>query len=281
MTTNIGRMHALKTLTALQEPGGFTLPADLANAVAAVGQVDAIPLPDLPVYDIEQAASDVLADLAGGRTSDLAGYADKLSDVITAGTRRERAQTLVRIAHEQAVSSAVNTAADLADWIITTVLRPAFAHVLERTEQLAATLHGHPLDYRSLLDAPPKIRAAQRDLQTVADRYRGLRQARNLTNIAGLRAVQHDARGEFADLSDPHVLSGYQAGNTTGQPPRIDYPTDQAELMLWLVGAGKPAKPWLPTVDEQDERWQAAYGEAQRRRQVAALSARAYAGQQV
>ncbi len=42
-----------------------------------------------------------------------------------------------------------------------------------------------------------------------------------------------------------------------------------------------PAKPRLATVAQQDESWAAVFGEAQRQRQAAALSARAHAGMNV
>ena len=278
MTTDRGRLSALTTLMTLQEPGGFTLPAELTDAVAAVAKVSAVPLPELPTYGVEQAASDVLADLAGGRPADVSGYADRLTGVITAGARLDRAQAVVRVAHELAVSSAVNTAADLADQIVTDILRPAFTQLLEQAERLAAILAGHALDTHSLLGAP-EVGAAWREMHTVAQRYRQLRQARNLVNTAGLRQAHDDHRGEFADVREPHAVTGHAPGS--GRPQPIDYPTDPVELMLWLVGPGKPGKAWLPTTSEQDQRWQDCYGEAQRTRQVAALSARAYAGQNV
>lgn len=82
------------------------------------------------------------------------------------------------------------------------------------------------------------MRAAWLDLQAVADRYQAIRRARSLASVAGLRGVQHDQRGEFADLRDPHALTGHRAGSTAA-PPMVDCPAEPAQLLLWLVGSGK------------------------------------------
>lgn len=52
-------------------------------------------------------------------------------------------------------------------------------------------------------------------------------------------------------------MPGYAS---TAPLPPIKAPSDGAELVIWLV-QNADADPWLPTRDEQDERWRELYGD--------------------
>lgn len=272
MTHDRGRLHALKTLIDLQGTGGFTLPPELLTAATLPEQVGAQTLPEPPVFGEQQAADAVLYDLQQGRTLDLDSYAAKVLDSQAAGQRRERSLQILQATRELAVTVAVNAAADFADHVVTTTLRPAFDDTLAQSARCATALHGHPLDHRALITAPAKVRTAWLELQGLADRYSAIRQARTAINTAGLRAAEHDGSGEFAHLHSPHTLTGYKLG--AGRPPRVDQPTDPVDLMLWLTSPGQAGKPWLPTMAEQDARWLEVYGDAQTMRRNAAVFGR-------
>lgn len=61
-------------------------------------------------------------------------------------------------------------------------------------------------------------------------------------------------------------------------PPRIEWPEEPSALALWLVEDAAPAKPWMPTVAEQDGRWWEVYGEEVEHRAAAHHHARALIG---
>lgn len=271
MTSDRGRLQALTALIALQDVGGFSLPNDLLTAANLPTKVTETVVPQVQPYDIEQAADALLDDLAHNRTPDIEAHARRLVDISTAQARVDQAQLILRNAHEQAVAVAVNTAADLADRIITGHLQPALVDVLEQTSRHATALHAQPLDGRALLGAPAKVRTAWLAVQNLADRYTALRRARTLVNTVGLRVLEHDDANEFATFRDPHALTGYTP--STARPPQIDYPADPVDRMLWLVGPAAVGQPWLPTTNEQDAAWWNAYGDGVMQRQNAAVFA--------
>jgi hypothetical protein len=272
MTTDRGRFQALTRLVGLQDAGGFTLPRELLDAAALPSRVGDLALPELPAYRIEQAADDVLSDLLADRPADLDGYAQRLADLAAARERYGLAQTIAANALEQAQSVAVNAAADMADRIITTCLRPAFEALQQDIAGHAKALDGHPLDDRSLITAPAKVRTAWSELRVHADQYGTLREARAAMNTAGLRVPEHDTGGEFATFQHPHRITGHTPGSTA-RAPRPEMPEDPVMRMLWLVGPAARGVPWLPTTREQDSAYLAVYGEGQAMRRTAAALA--------
>lgn len=280
MTSDRGRIQALHRLVDLQTPGAFTLPQELLTAADLPTKVSSLALPEIPDHSIESAADDVLRDLRAGQAPNLDGYAQRLADISSARQRYDVARTIVANAREHAQSMAVNTAADLADKVVTDVLRPVFEALLSEAADHAKTLDGHPLDDRSLVTAPAKVRSSWGKLRDLAEQYAALREARARACTAGLRIAQRDAANEFLIVQCPQVLTGHEPG--TGRAPRLDgltsptdrYPEDPVQLMLWCVGPGKRAGIWLPTVAEQDAAWQGVYGEQQQQRVNAAARAR-------
>lgn len=259
MTSDRGRMTALNNLIATQDAGEFTLPPELTTAASLPAKLAAVTRPTVEPFGVHDAASVLLHNLEHDRDADLEALTVKIDEALTAGQRHDRAASVLQAARAQAESQAVNAAADLADKVITDHLRPAFEQVLAQAGRIAENLQGHDLDPRQLLSAPAKVRTGWLELQNLTERHDVLRRARGLINTAGLRQSQHDTQQQFATFADPHALTGYTPGS--GPPPRIDYPQDKGRLLLWLVGEAAKARPWLPTVAEQDEAWWNVYGE--------------------
>jgi hypothetical protein len=89
--------------------------------------------------------------------------------------------------------------------------------------------------------------------------------ARRWANTIGHREPEHDGSHLFAEFADPLALSPWW--KPPAPIPQTPAPQDPVERLLWLVSeAAAPAKPWLPTVAEQDEAWWARFGEAQQTR---------------
>lgn len=77
--------------------------------------------------------------------------------------------------------------------------------------------------------------------------------ARRWANTIGNRTPQHDTEGLFAEFENPTALT---PGWRQGMRPVIPAPEDPTERLLWAVSdPTAPAKPWLPTVAEQDAAW--------------------------
>ncbi len=269
MTTDRGRIRALDRLVDLQEAAGYKLPAGLLAAHALPGRVRAVPPPEPAAYDVADAALEILHTLERGDLPDPAALAEQVRRAATAGTDSDLAKRVTAAALERAQEAAINCAAATADAIIADCLRPAFDETLEQVRRHSGALAGHALEPRALVAASAKARAAWSELDACAGRYRILREARHLANVAGLRQAESDVQGMFAALADPFALApGYKAGSTAA-PPRIEFPDDAIELMIWLTGDAAPAVPWLPTVAEQDAAWQEAFGEGVLTRQRA------------
>jgi len=272
MTTDRGRLHALTALIDNRVAAGYTLPPELLDAHALIRTASALPLPEHQPLHPDGAAGLAVADLLTGRTPDLGDLAERVHATERAGHRRQTAQMIYRAVVEQATNHTLVVAMDTADQTITEHLRPAFAAVLEQAARHVGTFTGQPLDHRALVTAPAKVRTAWAEMQTLADRHHLIRQARAQVNVAGLRTVQHDTSGEFAAFADPRALTGHPA-NAVTRAPRVETPSDPVDLMLWLAGPAAPARPWLPTVDEQDAAWLRTYSEGiDRRRTAAALA---------
>ena len=103
MTTNRGRTEAVKGLVLLQEPGGFSLPADLLTAHELPAKVRSVPLPSPAPFDVRNAADEMLHQLRGG-TPDLTELARRVSDNERASLDVMTAQRVAADALEQAES---------------------------------------------------------------------------------------------------------------------------------------------------------------------------------
>lgn len=272
MTTDRGRLTTLARIIDLQTPGGFDLPEELLTAARLPTTITELPLPQPDPFSIDQAAWLVREDLAAGRTPDLTGAARRILDVRQSKNVTDVAAQILADAREQATHAALNTTQDLCNTVITKHLQPAFASVLTTAAKLGKALNGQALDDRSLVTAPEQVRTAWSDMRGLADRYSALRSAREAINFAAALTVQHDAQQQFAAFQYPHRMSGYVVGS--GQPPRIEEPTDPVMRMLWLTGPAKVASPWLPTIEQQDQAYQDVYSQSAIQRSNAAARAR-------
>ncbi len=273
MTTDRGRMQALKQLVEHQQAGGYTLPADVLKAYNLPQQVQALPLPQPDALAVDAAGAQVIAALGRDAVPDLAALARRMQDADASRNRYALAQRVQVEAAQQAQNQALSVGYDHADRIITTCLRDAHAAVLDTARRDAAALAGHdPADTRALVTAPTKVRTAWHNLHTTAEQYGTLRQAREWANTVGMRQPEHDEAGQFATFRDPRALFPDLPSTAPLPPmPRFD---DPLARLLWVVADGAAAEPWLPTTHEQDARWWDVYGQGvQNRRTGQALAA--------
>jgi hypothetical protein len=276
MTTTLGRIIALKILVDQQEAGGYTLPRPLLDAYQRSIAAAAILAPPSQAFAPQDAADQIVRCLTDGADPDLADLAQRVRHATEAGNDRELAHRILAVAAEMTQNTAVNIAADLADVVITDHLRPVFAANLERVAGHGTILGGYPLDTRALISAPAKVRSAWTAVKACADRHRLLIEARSRVNTAGLRQPQRDTTGMYAAFELPRAL--FPGLSDQARMPQLPFPADPVDMMLWLVGDAARAKPWLPTVDEQDAAWWAQHGEGVEKRRTGQAMAEAAVG---
>jgi hypothetical protein len=166
------------------------------------------------------------------------------------------AQRIFVEAIEQAGVAAVNVAAVHADRIVTDNLAPAMGDIYEKARRCGETLAGHPLDARRLLDAERPIQDAYRELERLVARQSLIWEARRWANAVGFRRPEHDGGGTFLHFERPGEVPGWS--HAAGRWPGLDAlaPAEPLARLLWLLSPElAAARPWLPTVAEQDERW--------------------------
>ncbi len=273
------QINTLTNLIDSAEAGGWALPTDVVEAHRIYLQVTALDLELPAALDAYTAAARVVTATAAGEPVDPLAGGRELLDAEEERRAYEKARHILQLAADQAAQAAGNLAADRTEVIISDHLAPALEDVHAQAREAAAALAGHPLDGPSMAAAPPKVRAAYVSLAGLVTRRQLIFTARRWANSIGYRVPQHDDAGLFAEFANPTAI---MPGWKLGMRPAINAPEDPTERLLWVVSDQvAPAKPRLATVREQDESWQAVFGEAKRQREVAALSARAYAGQNV
>jgi hypothetical protein len=276
------QLIALKALVEGTEAGGYALPADVLNAHRVYDTVRALVPPEPPGADVTlgAAASRFVASVSAGDDVDLTVAARALRHAVDERADVDQARVLLAAVIEHAGEEASTVAADRVEDIIVGHLRPTLEQLRAEARERALELGGRTLDVHSLIAAPAKVRSAFTALTELATRQTVILGARRHANAIGFRTPSLDASHFFADFRRPLAL--FPDWKTPAALPRIKSPADPVERLIWIVSPQiAVAEPWLPTVADQDEAWDAQFGEAQRMRANAALSARAYAGQPV
>lgn len=253
----------LTSVTALvesREAGGYTLPDALVAAFDQYQAVKTVALPEPDQLDADTAAARLRADLAAGKAPDLAAAADQVRRAQDQQAMLEIARRVRDQAVEQASDQVGIVASDTADAVIAEHLRPAWAEVHDQTRKAAAQLKGHPLELGALIGAPTKVRDAYLTVRGLAERRSVILRARGWANSAGMRQPQHDSADMFALLEDPWKL--FPDRKPSSRMPPFPIPDDDVAAMLWWGTDAELARPWLPTVAEQDAAWWKQFGES-------------------
>lgn len=243
--------NVIEQVIAARETGLYTLPADLIVAHSACVRVRSLDLPAPSAMDAQSQGAVLLAACTSGADVDLREYASALLDADRDRLAVEKSRDVLRAAQEQAENHLAYLCSDLTERIITQHLRPSFEAMLEEVREIAAALGTTGLDSHSLLTAPPKARAAYLKLHELTARYQALVTARRQVNTVGDRRPTIDTNDIFAMFSD--TMNLHPAWKSPAPVPRIPYPEDPIDLLLWLVGEASTAKPWMPTTADQDE----------------------------
>lgn len=247
-------INSLKTLADSADGGGYTLPAELLDALRTYRRVTELEYPDAQHFDAEGAATRLVSALAAGENPNIDALVSQASEAERDSRAIEQVRTITALALERAAFAATALCSDLTERIIRDHLRPAFDTLLEDIQDKANALAAVGLDPHALITAPAKARHAYVKLPELAARHRTIWNARHLVNTIGARKAEHDVAGLFTEFADPLAL---RPGWKLPAPvPLLEAPTDVHERLLWLVSdAIAPGKPWLPTLAEQDAAW--------------------------
>lgn len=256
-----------------REVGHYTLPDALLTAHDVAKRIAGLALPPYRQVHYADAGAGLVDAAARGEETDVAGLLDELRGAVAEAAARRLAELALVEAREVAATRLVSAVRATADETITGHLRPAHDDVLEQARRAVADLDQHPPVPAELINASAKVRKAYGRLGELAHRLDLIRRARStIINVTG-QAATHDVNGLFAGFADPLVFFG---GQPVPASARIPAPPDPIPRLVWLVGDAAPAGPWLPTVAEQDDAWQAsAYGERTRQLEQASLNAQA------
>ena len=257
---------SVETIFALADREVFKLPPAVVEARARAAAVAALaaevyPEPEHPATVTERLTVETVDAAVSGDAVDY----DQPRHAREEQERFETRQTALRMAGEQ-VDAALNSAVRSNGEEIVRALQPTFAKLvvqLREALQLAATL-----DPAAALTASAGVRSklaarfvARGDLDAISA-------ARSALARLGYRS-ERDEQGEFVLLKNVDSLYPRPSRQLAAPPWK-----DQDILEWGLLNGGEI---WLPTVGEQDQRYNDVYAEAEREHAARARHARAVA----
>jgi hypothetical protein len=261
-------LTAVTNLITSAESGGYGLPKEIIDAYQTLLAVKALEIPSPKPFDVETAAARVVSSVAAGKGADIVAATKQLITFNAEAAAYDSAKSVLALAIEQAANAAYMITFDSCERVITDFMRPALHKVHDEARQAAGALKGYSLDPVALMSAPAKARDAFTQLPLLVHRRKAIFEGRAIINRIGARVPQHDEANLYGEFESP--LSFFPWWIPTSRVPEFPAPTDPAARLLWVVGEGAIAKPWLPTVAEQDAAWWAQFGvDVETRRQTA------------
>lgn len=234
-------------LVELSGAGYFTLPSEVADAfevVQRLAQERAAASVDL-VGKARARLHDATYEAANGRGDWPTG-----AEVVQAQLDQQAADLRVGAldaALEAARDHFVSTVRELADVIVKSHLRAPYDKVLADTRAAAAAVADFGGNLAALIAAPKAARDAWLSLDGLTSAYETIREARSIV-YAG-RRPNLDDQHLFAEMRNLPDL--WPAWRSRQDAP---WPENAKERLVWLVSG--PAALWLPTLAEQDERFE-------------------------
>jgi hypothetical protein len=269
----------LRELMDLSEQGKFSLPEEIVGKYQTWITVPKLKWDPPGVVDEEQAAAQLVAAMNRREDPDLLDFGRAVVDGSTKRQESDAAQRVMAAAREQAGTDVEMAVRDAVESIIERTLRPRFEEVMAEATELSARLKGasfirdDSVDWVAMTAEDDRTRAARsalRRMEPLEAQRRAIVQARFRLDTIGNRAPQKDTDGYFVQLAQPERLQapGWEPGKPwqRPQPPEKTQATPVLALLWWCVDAAA-GHPWLPTCQQQDERWQEVFGAWQQERQ--------------
>jgi hypothetical protein len=280
------RISALTSLVQSTNAGSYSLPTDVIEAHSVWQRLKQTQLPPLRELHVEDVAGRIVHSATSGETPDILGVGAEFDQVQAERRAYDHALTVLRLAVEQAGNAAVAAASDATERIITEHLRLAHDELMEQARETATLLKPYSdaafrLDLQDIVAATStKVRSAYLGLSALLERYRLIQQARTKANQVGLRTVEHEHAQLFATFEQP--MAFFPTWKPPARIPLLPFPEDETARLLRLVSdQTAKAKPWFPTLAEQDAAWWGQFGEQITRANTNRHNARAMAEQAV
>lgn len=274
------QLTALTTLVQTAQHAGFTLPDDVTTAHDVWLRLSQTEIPEPRSFDAQDAADRIVQAVTNGDRFD---PIDLCRDALKARDEERlhtEAAAALALAVNKAASAAVATAESAADEIVVEHLRPAYEELLTEVREVAEVLRPYTdpttfqLDLQAIIGATSaKGRDAYLGLPRLVERHRLIRQARDRANAVGALRPQYDGQDMFASFADP--MAFHPGWKHPAPVPPLPAPQDPTARLLWTASEqAAAARPWLPTVAEQDTAWWERFGQAvENRRMAGALAA--------
>jgi hypothetical protein len=258
---------ALESLQGL----GIELPGQLAEyrdaAEALVAAVPARP-PENPLT-VEESL--VRATIAAAAAGEALPEADVLLDARRAAEAAKEASRIRKAAIEVAGHHLNGGLRGAAKTLVTGPLSSLLHDCLSEAKE-AATAVGSVRNAEEALGASERVRKAWLSVQRLAGRYSAIRTAQERLRPL-CPAVQHDTWNLYAEMRNfDEVWPRYRSRRDA------PWPSDPVGRLQWLATHVEEAGVWVPTPQQQDERFLEVNGEAMRRQEVSRVAAFANVG---
>lgn len=260
MTRQDPRVAMIAKVIAGREAGHYDVPTEITDAYDTLLRLQGLSVPRLPSPGLEDAALALYQD----PTVDPVDQAESLA----AAQADERHADLAEAVVARSVTLAAGELIDIAryaDDAIVGLLKQPFAELLDETRQVATVLEDYEVsDVRTMVTAPAPVRKAYTSLtDDLVARHRLLREARRLAYLISERTPRKDVADLF--LSFGNAVDAFMPRRQkTQRMPESWFPSsDPVHALLFLASDDEQvvaAKPWIPTIAEQDEAWQSTFG---------------------
>lgn len=259
----------LTPVFALGDRGLIQLPAEIGKLRTSLDRLNAL---EMPTSRHPLEVADELTELTVQ-----AAHADDLASVdyttpIRAAEETEAAQhrATAIIAAREAVTNRLQSAVHSNSTVIVTLLQPHFARLIGDLREGLQTAAAWP-DPVQALNAPAKVRTKMAAVHSARNEVDSILAARAVLSRLGYRSGL-DLEGEFGLCKNFEALWPRQSRQLNPRPPW----GDEDKITWWLLNGGDV---WLPTMAEQDERYDQVYGEAIRSHARTVAKTRALASQ--
>lgn len=257
----------LEVIFSLGDRGVIALPPEIDRLRKALDRIDALQFPDQPhpLNLAEQLVEDTVRAVESGDPATV-DYGI-LHRAAIAAEEAEARGAAVREARTRLASRLTTAVYTNAEGIVKAV-QPLFARTVRDYAEALTVAQQWP-DPARALTAPAKIRTALSSRLTLRETLDAVLAARIQLWGGGYRC-EVDELGEFAMANDGHLLWPRTARQMN---PRA--PWDGLDKLDYFLTHG--ATVWLPTITEQAQAYEAAYGDATREQQNRVRGVRATA----
>ena len=169
----------------------------------------------------------------------------------------EARRRVLQRASREAAECIYDAVRNAAEEIVTGHLRPALEQLMAKAANFETKLRDVRLEVTdaSMLTASKAQQDAWVELKTLAERYVEIRAGRQTLKDIGYKpGIDGDDGGLFEEFENFDDLWP-QYGGWTAATQKAPWPSERTNRLIWIVRS--EARPWMPTVAEQNEAYAA------------------------